>query len=231
MSTILVVDDEPNIIELCKLYLEQESYRVEAATNGTEALLKLDAVHPNLVILDLMLPDIDGFEVCRQIRKKSDVPILMLTARKEDVDKIVGLELGADDYLTKPFNPRELTARVKAVLRRYQAGSKPGEILEVGNLRIDLSRHEVTIEGTSVKLRTKEFALLATFAQNLGMVLPREKLLELVWGFDYYGETRTVDVHVNHLREKMAQANVLIETVRSIGYKMVMKAQSNNDQK
>ena len=231
MSTILVVDDEPNIIELCKLYLEQESYRVEAATNGTEALLKLDTVHPTLVILDLMLPDIDGFEVCRQIRKKSDVPILMLTARKEDVDKIVGLELGADDYLTKPFNPRELTARVKAVLRRYQAGVKPGEILEAGNLRIDLSRHEVTIEGTSVKLRTKEFALLATFAQNLGMVLPREKLLELVWGFDYYGETRTVDVHVNHLREKMAQANVLIETVRSIGYKMVMKAQSNNDRK
>ena len=231
MSTILVVDDEPNIIELCKLYLEQESYGVETATNGSEALSKLDAVHPTLVILDLMLPDIDGFEVCRQIRKKSDVPILMLTARKEDVDKIVGLELGADDYLTKPFNPRELTARVKAVLRRYQAGAKPGEILEVGNLQIDLSRHEVTIEGISVKLRTKEFALLATFAQNLGMVLPREKLLELVWGFDYYGETRTVDVHVNHLREKMAQANVLIETVRSIGYKMVMKAQSSNDRK
>jgi len=230
MPTILVVDDEPNIMELAKLYLEQEGYRVEGAGNGSEALSKLDAVNPALVVLDLMLPDIDGFEVCRQIRKKSDVPILMLTARKEDIDKIVGLELGADDYLTKPFNPRELTARVKAVLRRYQTGAKPGEVLEVGKLRIDFSRHEVTIEGQPVSLRTKEFALLATLAQNLGVVLTRDKLLESVWGFDYYGETRTVDVHINHLRDKIAQTGVSIETVRSIGYKMVSKAQSGNDQ-
>ena len=168
-----------------------------------------------------MLPDIDGFEVCRQIRAKSDVPILMLTARKEDVDKIVGLELGADDYLTKPFNPRELVARVRAILRRYQTGLKPSDIVEVGRLRIDLSRHEVTIDGQPVKLRTKEFALLATFAQNLRIVLSRDKLLELVWGYDYYGETRTVDVHVNHLREKIAESGAQIQTVRGTGYKMI----------
>jgi DNA-binding response OmpR family regulator len=167
-----------------------------------------------------MLPDIDGFEVCRQIRKESNVPILMLTARKEDIDKIVGLELGADDYLTKPFNPRELVARVKAILRRYEAGLKPGDILEVGTLRIDLARHEVTMGGQPVKLRTKELALLTTLAQNLGMVLTREKLLELVWGYDYYGETRTVDVHINHLRDKIAGSGVHIATIRGSGYKM-----------
>jgi len=160
--------------------------------------------------------------VCRQIRAKSDVPILMLTARKEDVDKIVGLEMGADDYFTKPFNPRELVARVKAILRRYQAGLKPSDTVEVGKLRIDPSRYEVTVDGQPVKLRTKEFALLTTFAQNLGMVMSREKLLELVWGYDYYGETRTVDVHVKQLRDKIAGSGVQIETVRGTGYKMAI---------
>jgi len=228
MATILVVDDEPNIIELARLYLEQEGYRVEAASSGSDALAKLDAIKPALVVLDLMLPDIDGFEVCRQIRARSDVPILMLTARREDVDKIVGLELGADDYLTKPFNPRELAARVKAILRRYQAGLRPGQAIEVGDLRIDLSRHEATIGGQPLRLRTKEFALLATLAQNLGRVIMREQLLELVWGFDYYGETRTVDVHINHLREKIAGSNALIETVRGVGYKMVLRERAGN---
>lgn len=155
MPKILVVDDEPNIIELAKLYLEREGYQVEGVSNGQDALSGLSRINPDLIILDLMLPDIDGFEVCRQIRTKSDVPILMLTARKEDIDKIVGLELGADDYFTKPFNPRELVARVRAILRRYQAGLKPGDIIEAGNLRIDLSRHEVTIDGQPVNLRTK----------------------------------------------------------------------------
>ncbi|MFQ5925091.1 MAG: response regulator transcription factor [Dehalococcoidia bacterium] len=229
MTTVLVVDDEPNIVELARLYLEQEGYRVEAASSGSDALSKLGLVQPALVVLDLMLPDIDGFEVCRQIRKKSDIPLLMLTARKEDIDKIVGLELGADDYLTKPFNPRELVARVKAILRRYQAGLSLGKAMEVGNLRIDPSRHEATVDGQPLTLRSKEFALLATLAQNLGMVLSREQLLELVWGFDYYGETRTVDVHINHLREKMAGASALIETVRGMGYKMVSKTQASND--
>ncbi len=222
MSRILVVDDEPNITELAKLYLEREGYQVEEVANGHDAISRQIAINPDLVVLDLMLPDIDGFEVCRQIRKKSDVPILMLTARKEDVDKIVGLELGADDYLTKPFNPRELVARVKAILRRYQSGLKPSDTVEVGRLRIDSSRHEVTVDGQPVKLRTKEFALLATFAQNLGLLLSREKLLELVWGFDYYGESRTVDVHVNHLRDKIAGSGARIETVRGMGYKMTV---------
>ena len=222
MPRILVVDDEPNIIELAKLYLERDGYQVKDATNGQDALSRFSAVNPDLIILDLMLPDIDGFEVCRQIRAKSEVPIMMLTARKEDIDKIVGLELGADDYLTKPFNPRELVARVRAILRRYQTGLKPSDIVEVGGLRIDLSGHEVSVGGQQVKLRTKEFALLATFAQNLGIVLSREKLLEMVWGFDYYGETRTVDVHVNHLRDKIAGSGINIETVRGTGYKMTI---------
>ncbi len=222
MSRILVVDDEPNITELAKLYLEREGHQVEEVANGQDAISRQIAVKPDLIVLDLMLPDIDGFEVCRQIRTKSDVPILMLTARKEDVDKIVGLELGADDYLTKPFNPRELVARVKAILRRYQSGLKPSDAVEVAKLRIDSSRYEVTIDGQPMKLRTKEFALLATFAQNLRLVLSREKLLELVWGFDYYGESRTVDVHVNHLRDKIAGSGVHIETVRGMGYKMTV---------
>jgi len=220
MPKILVVDDEPHIIELARLYLEREGYEVEEAANGGDALSKQSSGNPDLIVLDLMLPDIDGYEVCRQVRTRSDVPILMLTARKEDIDKIVGLELGADDYLTKPFNPRELVARVRAILRRYQTGLKPGDTVEVGRLRIDLPRHEVTIGGQSVKLRTKEFDLLATFAQNLGIVLSREKLLELVWGFDFYGESRTVDVHVNHLREKIAGSGAVIETVRGTGYKL-----------
>jgi len=220
MPKVLIVDDEPNIIELAKLYLEREGYQVESAASGHEALAKQSTSKPDLIILDLMLPDIDGFEICRQIRTRSDVPILMLTARKEDVDKIVGLELGADDYFTKPFNPRELVARVKAILRRYQAGLKASEVIEIGKVRIDLARHEVTAAGHPVKLRTKEFALLATLAQNPGVVFSREKLLDIVWGYDYYGETRTVDVHINHLREKLAGSGVNIETLRGTGYKM-----------
>ncbi len=220
MPKILVVDDEPNIIELARLYLSREGYEVESAATGNEALSKQAAGNPDLIVLDLMLPDIDGYEVCRRVRAKSDVPILMLTARIEDVDKIVGLELGADDYLTKPYNPRELVARVRAILRRYQTGQKPGETMEIGQLRIDMPRQEVTVAGQLVKLRTKEFALLATFVQNPGIVMSREKLLETVWGFDYYGESRTVDVHVNHLREKIAGSGAQIETVRGTGYKI-----------
>jgi DNA-binding response OmpR family regulator len=220
MPNILVVDDESSIIELARLYLEREGYHVEGVYNGREALEKQSGASFDLIVLDLMLPDIDGFEICRQIRAKSDIPILMLTARKEDVDKIVGLELGADDYLTKPFNPREFVARVKAILRRYQGGASPAEIVEIGGIRIDLSRHEVTAKDRPVPMRTKEFALLATFARNPGIVFSREKLLESVWGYDFYGETRTVDVHVNHLREKLEGSGVQIETVRGIGYKM-----------
>ncbi len=224
MTTILVVDDEPNIVALAKLYLEQEGYQVEGVGNGNDALSRMNSIKPSLIVLDLMLPDIDGFEVCREIRKKSDVPILMLTARKEDVDKIVGLELGADDYITKPFNPRELVARVKAILRRYKAGLKSGEAIEAGNLRIDPARREATIDRQALRLRTKEFDLLAALAQNVGVVLTRDRLLEMVWETDYYGETRTVDIHINHLRDKLSGASVSIETVRGIGYKMILNS-------
>lgn len=222
MTRILVVDDEPNIIELATLYLEREGYQVKGVAKGMDALALQAQWNPDLIILDIMLPDIDGFEVCRRIRTKSKVPILMLTARIEDTDKIVGLEMGADDYLTKPYNPRELVARVKAILRRYQAGIEPGDTLDIGRLHIDLSRHEVTVDGKPAKLRTKEFSLLASFAQNPGIVLSREKLLEMVWGFDYYGESRTVDVHINHLRDKIAGSDVQIETLRGTGYKMTV---------
>jgi len=221
MPRILIVDDEPHILELAKLYLERDGFQVEGVGNGCDALAKMSA-NPDLVILDLMLPDIDGFEVCRQIRAKSNIPILMLTARKEDVDKIVGLEIGADDYCTKPFNPRELAARVRAILRRYQTGAGQGNIIEMGNLRIDLSRHEVKVAEQPIKLRTKELALLTALAQSPGVVFSREKLLEVVWGYDYYGETRTVDVHVNHLREKLAGSDVAIETLRGTGYKITV---------
>lgn len=221
MAKILIVDDEPNIIELATLYLERDGFKVEGVSTGKDALLKQESSNPDLIILDLMLPDIDGFEVCRQIRARASVPILMLTARKEDVDKIVGLELGADDYLTKPFNPRELVARVKAILRRSQTEYKPSETLTIGNLTIDTARHEVTNNGKPVTLRTKEFALLVALTQNLGIVLSREKLLEMVWGYDYYGETRTVDVHINHLRDKIAGSGTDIETLRGTGYKMI----------
>jgi two-component system, OmpR family, alkaline phosphatase synthesis response regulator PhoP len=223
---ILAVDDEQNILELVKLYLTREGYQVETVSRGNDALPKINQMNPDLVILDLMLPDTDGFEVCRNIRGRSQVPILMLTARKEDIDKIVGLEMGADDYLTKPFNPRELIARIKAILRRYQTGQKSSNLIELGRLRIDLSGHEVLVDGKRITLRTKEFALFTTLAQNIGMVFSREKLLEIVWGFDYYGETRTVDVHINHLREKLSGSGVNIETLRSIGYKMTISERS-----
>jgi DNA-binding response OmpR family regulator len=221
MSHILIVDDEPNIIELATLYLERDGFKVEGVSTGRGALQRQESSNPDLIILDLMLPDIDGFEVCRQIRARASVPILMLTARKEDVDKIVGLELGADDYLTKPFNPRELVARVKAILRRSQTEYKSSDTLTIGNLTINIARHEVTNNGKPVTLRTKEFALLVALAQNLGIVLSREKLLEMVWGYDYYGETRTVDVHINHLRDKIAGSGADIETLRGTGYKMI----------
>ena len=222
MPNILIVDDEPNIVELASLYLEREGFRVEGASTGSEALSKQSTHGPDLVVLDLMLPDIDGFEVCRRIRARSGVPILMLTARKEDIDKIVGLELGADDYLTKPFNPRELVARVKAILRRMHRPLEASEVITVADLVIDISRHDVKVGGKSITLRSKEFALLAVLAENLGIVMSREKLLELVWGYDFYGETRTVDVHINHLREKLAGSGVDIETLRGTGYRMTI---------
>jgi two-component system alkaline phosphatase synthesis response regulator PhoP len=220
-ETILVVDDEKNIVELAKLYLEKEGYRVEDAYDGAEALVKIKSSQPALVILDLMLPEIDGWEVCRRVRGESDVPIIMLTARNDDVDKIVGLEMGADDYLTKPFNPRELLARVRAVLRRYEKATQPEQVVKIGQVTIDPQRREVTVGDEPVELRTKEFDLLLTLAQHKGIVLSRDQLLDLVWGFDFYGQTRTVDVHIAHLRDKLANSDLAIDTVWGIGYKLV----------
>ncbi len=221
-QTVLVVDDEQNIVELSRLYLEQEGFSVEEARDGAEALEKIRTLKPAVVILDLMLPEIDGWEVCRRTRAQSEVPIIMLTARSEDVDKIVGLELGADDYLTKPFNPRELVARVKAILRRYERSIQPSRTVHLGELTIDAASREVTLAGRAVKLRTKEFDLLHTLAQHRGQVLSRQQLLDLVWGYDFYGETRTVDVHVAHLRKRLGESDVEIETVRGVGYKLVV---------
>lgn len=221
---ILLVDDEPNIIELAQLYLEREGYRTIIASDGKTALDAVEKQRPALMVLDLMMPEVDGLEVCRTLKGKKDpVAILMLTARDEDIDKILGLELGADDYLTKPFNPRELVARVKAVLRRSSAQSevKGEEKIQIGDILIDSQRREVRIKGQLVEIRTQEFDLLFTLARHPGIVLTRDQLLDLAWGYDYYGNTRTVDVHVGHLRKKLSESNVKIETVTKVGYKLV----------
>jgi DNA-binding response OmpR family regulator len=221
LSTILVVDDEKNIVQLVKMYLTNEGFQVEVAHDGKEAIEKARQVKPSLIVLDLMLPQVTGLDVCKQLRRESDVPIIMLTARGDEVDRIVGLEIGADDYVPKPFNPRELVARVKAVLRRSKPTERIPEALEIGNLRIDPARREVMVGGKQVTLRTKEFDLLLTFAQNLGLVLDRERLLNLVWGFDYLGDSRTIDVHVTWLREKLNGSTCRIQTVWGVGYKLV----------
>ncbi len=227
-ETILVVDDEQNIVELATMYLSQEGFRVVAARDGLAALDRVKTDRPALVVLDLMLPKLDGWEVCRRLRSESDLPIIMLTARDDDVDKIVGLELGADDYMTKPFNPRELVARVKAILRRAEP-KRPtvAAPIRVGDLTIDPARRTVHIGEHEIDLRTKEFDLLLTLAENEGIVLSREKLLDLVWGFDFYGQTRTVDVHVAHVREKLKGSQATIETVWGVGYKLERAASSS----
>ncbi len=220
-ETILLVDDEQNILDLATMYLEQERYRVITARDGLTALERVKAERPSLVVLDLMLPKLDGWQVCRRIRAESDIPIIMLTARDDDVDKIVGLELGADDYMTKPFNPRELVARIKAILRRSAPARTPTAApLRIADLMIDPARRVVTVAERHVDLRAKEFDLLLTLAENEGIVLSREKLLDMVWGFDFYGQTRTVDVHVAHVRERIKGSRVTIETVWGVGYKL-----------
>ncbi len=221
MTTVLVVDDEKNIVKLAELYLSAEGFEVISAADGATALEMMKIRRPDLVILDIMLPEMDGWEVCRRLRQTSQVPIIMLTARGEDVDKIVGLELGADDYVVKPFNPRELAARVKAVLRRSEAMREPAEVLSIGDLKIDIPRREVYVKDQPVSLRAKEFDLLAHFAKHPGLVLTRNQLLDAVWGYEFYGDTRTVDVHVAHLRDKLSGSNVVIETVWGVGYKLL----------
>lgn len=221
-ETILIVDDEQRIIDLATMYIEQEGFRVDSTTDGNIALQKILRDAPALVVLDLMLPGMDGLEVCRRVRAESDVPIIMLTARSDDIDKIVGLELGADDYLTKPFNPRELVARVKAILRRSDRkfSEKAKGPRAIGNLTIDPERRMVKVDNNVVDLRMKEFDLLLTLVDNPGMVFSRERLLDVVWGYDFAGETRTVDVHIAHLRHKLDGMTPIIETVWGVGYKL-----------
>jgi two-component system alkaline phosphatase synthesis response regulator PhoP len=221
MTRVLVVDDEKNIVELAKLYLTQEGYQVITAADGAVALERCQSERPDLVILDIMLPKIDGWEVCRQLRQSGRIPIIMLTARGDDVDKIVGLELGADDYMVKPFNPRELVARVKAVLRRTEGTPTQPAVTNLGNLRVDAARREVWVADQPVNLRAREFDLLAHLVRHPGLVFSRTQLLDTVWGYDFYGDTRTVDVHIAHLRARLSGSDVSIETVWGIGYKLV----------
>lgn len=223
-TKLLVVDDEPNIIELNRMYLEGAGYQVVTARTGPEALDRFRSERPDLVVLDLMLPGIDGLSICREIRQQGATPIIMLTARTEDVDRIVGLELGADDYVTKPYNPRELVARVRAVLRRTNPPAEtaaPVQVLQLGDVVLDPARRTVTVSDEPITLRTKEFDLLQCLLEHQGLVLSREQLLSQVWGYDYAGETRTVDVHVAGLRKELRASNVAVETVWGIGYKLV----------
>jgi two-component system alkaline phosphatase synthesis response regulator PhoP len=221
---ILLVDDETSIVQLAKLYLEREGFRVQSVGNGLKALDLTHSLHPDLMVLDIMLPGLDGLEVCRRLRAEKDtLAILMLTARDEDIDKILGLELGADDYMTKPFNPRELVARVKAILRRSEriTSSTSEEAIHLGDLVIDPARREVTCRGQALELRTQEFEVLLVLAKNQSLVLSREQLLNQAWGYDFYGQTRTVDVHIAQLRRKLGDSSVRIETVTGVGYKLV----------
>jgi DNA-binding response OmpR family regulator len=218
-GTVLLVEDEPSVGELVRGYLGRDGYRVIWVRSGEEGLAELERHPIRIVILDIGLPGMDGFEVCRAIRGRSQVPILMLTARDEEPDRVIGLEVGADDYLTKPFSPRELAARIKAILRRSEP--QPGnDLLELGDVMLNRGTHDVTINGRSVELTAKEFDLLAFFLSNPGAVLSRDVLLDRVWGVEYPGGTRTVDVHVAQLRRKLGRPN-LIRTLRGSGYKAV----------
>jgi DNA-binding response OmpR family regulator len=220
-QSVLVVEDESSIASFVALYLKNAGYAVRTAATGNEALAQFQASPPGLIVLDLMLPDIDGIEVCRRIRKTSDVPILMLTARDEDVDKIIGLEVGADDYLTKPFNPRELVARVKSILRRASPERREVESKQLrhGQLLVDAGRREVRVGEEEIQLAPKEFDLLWELLDHRGLVLTRDQLLERVWGYTFAGDTRTVDVHVRQLRRKLGDASPIV-TVWGVGYKV-----------
>jgi DNA-binding response OmpR family regulator len=222
-SKVLVVDDEDHIVELARIYLTREGYEVEGVGDGSQALARFAQIKPDLVVLDIMLPGADGLEICKEIRKQSQVPIIMLTARDEVTDKVVGLEVGADDYLTKPFHPQELVARAKALLRRARLEPDAPKLIRAGKLEVDLERHEVRHELAKIQLRPKEFDLLTLLARHPGRVFQRSGVLDLVWGYDFPGYTRTVDVHVQQLREKLAAAGVKepsIETVWGVGYRL-----------
>jgi DNA-binding response OmpR family regulator len=221
-GTILVVDDEPNIADLVELYLRRDGYRVIKAATGEDGVKAVGDHRPRLVVLDVGLPDVDGLEVCRRLRQTSAIPVIFLTARDTEVDRVLGLELGADDYVTKPFSPAELVARVKAVLRRAEGAGPAAEILQVGNVTIDVGRREVRVGDDVVAFTTKEFDLLKFLAERPGLALSRQQILDGVWGYDWYGDIRTVDVHIAQVRKKLDDA-VNISTVRGVGYRLDAK--------
>ena len=223
---ILVADDDPNIVRLLRLYLTKAGFRVEHTEDGDATLRSVRALQPDLVVLDVMMPGPDGLDICRDLRRGSDVPIIILSARSGDVDRIAGLQFGADDYVTKPFNPVELVARVQSVLRRATRSGEPAPAarIQLADLTIDLNERVVSIGGTAIQLRPKEFDLLATLARFPGFALDRDRLLDLVWGSRYDGDQRTVDVHVAWLREKLTPSRLKIQTVWGIGYTLVEPA-------
>ena len=221
MAKILVIDDEPSIVNLVTAYLKPEGYEVFTAMDGPSGLKAARAFKPDLIILDIMLPGMDGIELLSRLRRESEVYVIMLTARTEETDKIVGLSVGADDYVTKPFSPRELTARVKAALRRLQAGptsSYETSVHSFQHLRMDVGARTVTVDENPIELTAIEFALLRALVEHRGHVLSREQLLEKVWGGEYFGEQRVVDVHLGHIRQKLGHDD-LITTVRGVGYR------------
>jgi len=220
-----MIDDDKNICQLVKLYLEKEGFTVEVAYRGDEGIAAFKKHPPHLILLDIMLPGMDGWQVCREIRKVSNIPIIMLTAKGETFDKVLGLELGADDYIVKPFDPKELVARVKAVIRRTQKQDAPSQELVFPNLIINMSTYSVTCHGEEIELPPKEFELLYFLASHANKVFTREQLLEQVWGFDYFGDSRTVDVHIKRLREKLKddESGWQIKTVWGVGYKFEVK--------
>jgi two-component system alkaline phosphatase synthesis response regulator PhoP len=221
MAKILIIDDEPSIVNLVTAYLKPEGYDVFTAADGITGLKAAHAYKPDVIVLDLMLPGMDGIEVLTQLRRESNVYVILLTAKTEEVDKVIGLSVGADDYVTKPFSPRELVARIKAALRRLQSGTGTGSesmVLAFRHVRIDTGARQVTVDERPVELTAVEFDLLKTLAQNRGRVLTREQLLETVWGGTYYGEIRVVDVHLGHIRQKLG-SDKFIATVRGVGYR------------
>jgi two-component system response regulator ResD len=225
---VLVADDDTNVCEIIRLYFKQQQIELVEANNGLVALELVEKESPDIIILDVMMPEMDGYEACREIRKNSDIPIIMLTAKGEEFDRVLGLELGADDYVTKPFSPRELVARIKAIFRRMQPRILPSEdsdaatkcVIEFDNLKIHIDRREVMVDGEKISFRPKEFDLLVHLAKSSGNVYTREQLLEQVWGYDFIGDIRTVDVHVKKVRQKLSQLKKeCIQTVWGVGYK------------
>lgn len=220
-KSIIIIDDDPNISELMSLYLEKEGYQTKEFLSGVEALKNIEDLHPDLILLDVMLPQMDGYEVLGEIRKTSKVPVIMVTAKGDTFDKVLGLELGADDYLVKPFDTKELLARVKAVIRRYSDIVEDKNIINLPNLTINMTDFNLTYFGKKLELPPKEMELLYYLASNPNRVFTREQLLDKIWGYDYVGETRTVDVHIKRLREKLHEENTWeIKTVWGVGYKL-----------